>query len=74
MKEGEISAPKKLNTDQENYGYHIVKLYSRTPEHVATIEDDFEDIERVAQFRKREQLYKAWVEELKSHIYWEIKI
>jgi len=74
MNNGEISAPQKLTTDQSNYGYHIVKLYSRVPEHVATIDDDFEDIERVAQFRKREQLYKEWVEELKSHIYWEIKI
>lgn len=74
MDEGEISPPKKLNTDQDNYGYHIVKLYSRVPEHVANIDDDFDDIERLAQFRKREQLYKEWVEELKSHIYWEIKI
>ncbi len=74
MDEGEISPPKKLNTDPKNYGYHIVKLYKRTPEHVANIDDDFEDIERLAQFRKREQLYNEWVEELKSHIYWEIKI
>lgn len=74
MEDGEISPPKKLNTDAKNYGYHIVKLYSRAPEHVANIDDDFEDIERLAQFRKREQLYKEWVEELKSHIYWEIKI
>ena len=74
MKDGEISAPQKLSTDQSNYGYHIVKMYSRVPEHVANIDEDFEDIERVAQFRKRELLYKEWVEELKSHIYWEIKI
>ncbi len=74
MNDGEISPPKKLNTDAKNYGYHIVKLYSKTPEHVANIDEDFDDIERLAQFRKREQLYKEWVRELKSHIYWEIKI
>jgi len=74
LSDGEISPPKKLNTDPKNYGYHIVKLYERIPEHVANIDDDFEDIERLAQFRKRELLYKEWVEELKSHIYWEIKI
>jgi peptidyl-prolyl cis-trans isomerase SurA len=74
MKNGEISPPKKLNTDAKNYGYHIVKLYSRVPEHVANIEGDFDDIKRLAEFRKRERLYKEWVEELKSHIYWEIKI
>ncbi len=74
MEEGEISPPKKLNTDATNYGYHIVKLYKRVPEHVANIDEDFDDIKRLAQFRKREKLYKEWVEELKSHIYWEIKI
>ena len=74
MQDGDISPPKKLNTDPKNYGYHIVKLYSRTPEHVANIGDDFDDIKRLAEFRKREQLYTEWVEELKSHIYWEIKI
>ena len=74
LKEGDISPPKKLNTDARNYGYHIVKLYSRIPEHKASIDKDFDDIKRLAQFRKKEQLYKEWVEELKSHIYWEIKI
>lgn len=71
---GDISPPQKLNTDPQNYGYHIVKLYDRKPEHVATIEDDYDDIKRLAEFRKRERMFKEWVEELKSHIYWEIKI
>ncbi|MEN8193052.1 MAG: peptidylprolyl isomerase [Bacteroidota bacterium] len=74
LKDGEISAPQKLNIDPQNYGYHIVKLYNRKPEHVATIEDDYEDIKRLAEYRKREKMFKEWVEELKSHIYWEIKI
>ena len=74
MKEGEVSPPKRINTDAQNYGYHIVKLYSRKPEHIANIEEDFEDIKRLAQFRKREILYKEWVKELKSHIFWEVKI
>jgi peptidyl-prolyl cis-trans isomerase SurA len=74
MKEGEISPPKKFNIDAKNYGYHIVKLYKHIPEHVANIETDFDDIKRLAQFRKREELFKEWIKELKSHIYWEIKI
>ena len=74
LSNGEISAPQKLNTDPQNYGYHIVKLYDRKPEHVATIEDDYDDIKRLAEFRKREKMFKEWVEELKSHIYWEVKI
>ncbi len=74
LAKGDISSPQKLNTDPQNYGYHIVKLYERKPEHVATIEDDYDDIKRLAEFRKREMMFKEWVEELKSHIYWEIKI
>jgi len=74
MKVGEISPPKKLNIDAQNYGYHIVKLYKKVPEHVANIETDFDDIKRLTQFRKREKLYNDWVKELKSKIYWEIKI
>jgi len=74
MKEGEVSPPKKINVDAQNYGHHIVKLYKRIPEHIANIETDFDDIKRLTQFRKREKLYADWVKELKSKIYWEIKI
>jgi len=74
MKEGEISAPKKLVIGPKKYGYHIVKLIKRVPEHVANIDKDYDDIKRLAEYRKREQEFKKWVEELKSHIYWEIKI
>ncbi len=74
MKEGEISPPKKLVIGPQKYGYHIVKLIKRVPEHVANIEKDYDDIKRLAEYRKREQEFKKWVEELKSHIYWEIKI
>ncbi len=74
MKEGEISTPNKLNVGPQSYGYHIVKLLERKPEHVANIDEDYDDIKRLAEYRKREKLFKDWVEELKSHIYWEIKI
>jgi len=74
MNEGDISPPKKLNVDPQNYGYHIVKLIKRTPEHVANINEDFNDIKRLAEYRKQERMFREWIEELKSHIYWEIKI
>jgi len=74
MKKGEISAPNKLNITPQSYGYHIVKLINRKSEHVANINQDYDDIKRLAEYRKREKLFKEWVEELKSHIYWEIKI
>ncbi|VAX17476.1 Periplasmic chaperone and peptidyl-prolyl cis-trans isomerase of outer membrane proteins SurA [hydrothermal vent metagenome] len=74
MKEGEISAPQKLVIGPQKYGYQIVKLIKRIPEHVANIDKDYDDIKRLAEYRKREKKFKEWVEELKSHIYWEVKI
>lgn len=74
MNVGDISTPNKLVIGPQSYGYHIVKLIQRTPEHVANIDEDYDDIKRLAEYRKRERLFKEWVEELKSHIYWEIKI
>lgn len=74
MKEGEISAPQKLVIGPQKYGYQIVKLIKRIPEHVANIDNDYDDIKRLAEYRKREKKFKEWVEELKSHIYWEVKI
>ncbi|MCF8242374.1 MAG: peptidylprolyl isomerase [Melioribacteraceae bacterium] len=74
LKPGEISFPKRLNIDRDIYGYHIVKLVNRVPEHQASLEQDFEDIKRLAEFRKKQKLYEKWISKLKDDIYWEIKI
>ncbi|MBU1096524.1 MAG: peptidylprolyl isomerase [Bacteroidetes bacterium] len=74
LKVGEISFPKRLDVNANTYGFHIVKLVKRTPEHIANMEQDFEDIQRLAQYKKREELYLKWVTELKDKIYWEEKI
>jgi peptidyl-prolyl cis-trans isomerase SurA len=74
LKVGEIGFPKRLDVNANTYGFHIVKLVKRTPEHIANMEQDFEDIQRLAQYKKREELYLKWVTELKDKIYWEEKI
>lgn len=74
LEEGEISFPKRLDIDGTNYGFHIVKLIERTPEHIANLEQDYEDIKRLAQYQKREKMFKEWVAELKEKIYWEVMI
>ncbi|MFC2083846.1 peptidylprolyl isomerase [Bacteroidota bacterium] len=74
LKEGEISFPKRLDLDNNTYGYHIIKLNKRTLEHKAELEKDYEEIKRLAQFQKRENIYFKWLEELKTEIYWEIKL
>ncbi len=74
MKSNEISFPKRLQIDRSTYGYHIVKLIERTPEHTPTLEDDYEDIKKLAEYNKKNELYKVWMEELRQRIYWEIRM
>ncbi len=74
LKVEEISFPKRLDIDANNYGFHIIRLDKRVPEHIANIDEDYDDIKRLAEYRKREKLFNDWVKELKSEIYWEYRI
>lgn len=74
LKEGEISYPKRLDVDPVTYGYHIVKLYKKIPEHKPNLETDYEDIKRLAEYEKKQKLYSDWMAELKNKIYWEIRL
>ncbi len=74
LKVNEISFPKRLQVDKTVYGFHIIKLHKRTPEHIANIDQDYEDIKRLAQFQKREWLYKEWIADIRGQIYWKINI
>ncbi|MDZ7766852.1 MAG: peptidylprolyl isomerase [Melioribacteraceae bacterium] len=71
---GEISYPKRLDLDNRSYGYHIIKLVNRTPEHRPVLDEDFDEIKRLAIYNKRQKLYSKWIEELKEKIYWNVKI
>jgi len=71
---GEISYPKRLELDNKSYGYHIIKVDNRTPEHRPTFEGDYDEIKRLALYNKRQKLYKEWIEELKNKIFWEVRI
>lgn len=73
LKEGEISEPVRL-TVGATYGYHIVLVKRRTPEHAATLEQDFQRIETLAMNFKRNREYQAWLEELRRDIYWESRL
>ncbi len=74
LKPGEISYPKRLDVDPVTYGYHIVKLISKIPEHKPTLKQDYEEIKKLAEFEKKNRLYQSWIKELKEKIYWEIRI
>ncbi|MEG8990262.1 peptidylprolyl isomerase [Ignavibacteria bacterium 4148-Me] len=74
MKEGDISFPKRMELDRNNYGYHIVKLIKRIPQHKADLELDYNEIKRLAEYYKKQKLYKNWMDEIKGKIYWEVRL
>lgn len=74
MKEGEISFPKRIDLDRDTYGFHIVKLLKRIPEHSANLDQDYDEIKKLAEYYKKQKMYDQWVDELKEKIFWEIRI
>jgi peptidyl-prolyl cis-trans isomerase SurA len=73
MKEGEIGYPKRMDVDKYNYGYHLLRLNKRVPEHKANLDQDYNEVKRLAEYYKKQKLYAQWMKELKDKIYWEIK-
>ena len=73
LKEGEIGFPKRLNLGGGEYGFHIVKLIKHIPAHSPDINRDYDELKKLAEFKKREELFKKWIKELKEKIYWEIR-
>jgi peptidyl-prolyl cis-trans isomerase SurA len=74
LEEGEIGFPKRLDVGNGEYGFHIIKLIDRIPEHQPSLEIDYDEIKRLAEFKKREKLFSEWINDIKNNIYWEIRI
>lgn len=74
MKQGEISFPKRIDYGQGTYGYHIVFLQSRIPQHPASLEEDYPEIKKLADEYKKQKQYEKWLATLKDKIYWEVRI
>jgi peptidyl-prolyl cis-trans isomerase SurA len=74
LKVGEISFPKRLNYGRDNYGYHIVLLEKRIPQHQASLKTDFPEIQKLAEQYQKQKLYNAWIDKLKKSIYWKIML
>ncbi|GMU87183.1 MAG: peptidylprolyl isomerase [Ignavibacteriales bacterium] len=73
-REGDISYPKRINVSQINYGYHIVWIEQRLAQHKPDLEIDFTDLKKLADEYKKQRLYAEFLTELKSKIFWEVKI
>ncbi len=74
LKSGEISYPKRIEIGQTIYGYHIVYLINKSPEHKANIDNDYNEIKQAAELHKQQKLYSNWIKELKQNIFWEIRL
>jgi peptidyl-prolyl cis-trans isomerase SurA len=74
LKEGEIGFPRRIEYAPGNYGYHIVYLKKRVPQHTASLEQDYDEVKRIADEYKRQEKYQAWINELKEKIFWEVRI
>lgn len=74
LKVGEISFPKRYQYSGNKYGYHIVFLENRTPQHSPDLNKDYDDIKKLADEYKRQQKYQAWIDDLKNKIYYDIRL
>ena len=74
LNEGEVSFPKRLELDPNTYGYHVIRLDKRIPEHQPSLEQDYEELKRLTSMQKRSKMYEKWMAEIKKDIYWEIRL
>ncbi|MCX7612346.1 MAG: peptidylprolyl isomerase, partial [Ignavibacterium sp.] len=74
LKEGDIGFPRRLEYSQGVYGYHIVFLKSRVPQHQPDLEKDYDELKKLATEYKRQKEYQRWINELKEKIFWEKRL
>jgi peptidyl-prolyl cis-trans isomerase SurA len=74
MKQGDISFPKRIDYGQGIYGYHIVFLQTRVPQHPPSLEEDYAELKRLADEYKKQKQYETWVASLREKIYWEVRL
>lgn len=74
LKEGEIGFPRRIEYSEGNYGYHIVYLEKRIPQHLANLDLDYPEIKKLAEDYKKQKKYSEWIANLKEKIYWDIRL
>jgi len=74
--EGEISEPRSYNPPRQNtsQAYRIVRLDRHIPEHVASLEQDYDRIREIALQQKQMQEFRSWLEGLRDEVFIEFKI
>lgn len=73
--EGDISEPRPFTMPRNNKrAYRIVRMDRHIPEHVANLEDDYQQIRNIALQRKQMRELSEWLEEIRGDVYVEYKI
>ena len=73
MKVGEISEPMLTYDEKGSQVYKLVKLVSYTPEHTATLVDDYSDVKEMALEAKKHSTLNAWMRAKVSQVYMSVK-
>jgi len=73
LKDGEISEPHPVTIDRMQK-YQIVLVRRIIPEHAMNLADDFRFIERYAQMFKKNREFQNWIEDMKTKVYWEVRL
>ncbi|NWF50534.1 MAG: peptidylprolyl isomerase [Ignavibacteriaceae bacterium] len=74
LKQGDIGFPRRIEYGGGQYGYHIVFLKERIPQHTPDLNLDYDELKRLADEFKKQNKYKEWIRELKNKIFWEVRI
>lgn len=66
---GGISDPVRITTNGTDYGYEIIKVINKIPEHNLTLEGDYDKVRRLSdQFKEGKELDK-WINDMRESIY-----
>ncbi|MGB9663369.1 MAG: peptidylprolyl isomerase [Ignavibacteria bacterium] len=74
MKDGDVSQPRKLTVSKDMYGFQLIYLEKRIPEHYPDINLDYDKIAQLALYQKKQKVYRDLIEQLKKQVYWEIRL
>jgi peptidyl-prolyl cis-trans isomerase SurA len=73
LQESEISRPSRVNFG-DSYGYSIIKLNKRKPEHPVDIEKDYKYLEQFTLQHKMEREFLKMIDDLRKEFYWEVML
>lgn len=74
MKEGDVGFAKRYDIGNDVYGFHLLKLIKKVPQHRADIDLDYDEIKNIVTQKKKNEMLAEYIKELKDRIYWEIRL